>query len=134
MEEATSPLAIFEVTTISMQCNTNDDPVATTLKVLVCIQRTHKQGTVWYGYAQTIRGEWSSHTTYTGHTTAQKCSGVLDVRHFIPQLRACSTIVSRTTYLTCQSAIQLGASAVVSVQPQPTSAVIGYPSLGLLRT
>ncbi|RAK85997.1 hypothetical protein BO79DRAFT_239553 [Aspergillus costaricaensis CBS 115574] len=81
-----------------------------------------------------IQGEWSSHTTYTGHTIAQKCSGVLDVRHSIPQLRACSTIVSRTTYLTCQSAIQLGASAVVFVQPQATSAVIGYPSLGLVRT
>ncbi|OJI90889.1 hypothetical protein ASPTUDRAFT_276005 [Aspergillus tubingensis CBS 134.48] len=53
MEEAASPLAIFEVTTTSMQCNTNDRPVATTLTVLVCIQRTHKQGTVLYGYAQT---------------------------------------------------------------------------------
>ena len=69
-----------------------------------------------------------------GHTIAQKCSDVPDVRHTIPQLRACSTIVSRTTYLTCHSAIQPGASAVVSVQPQATSAVIGYSFLGLVRT
>ncbi|RDK47990.1 hypothetical protein M752DRAFT_8621 [Aspergillus phoenicis ATCC 13157] len=69
-----------------------------------------------------------------GHTIAPKCSDVPDVRHTIPQLRACSTIVSRTTYLTCHSAIQPGASAVVSVQPQATSAVIGYPFLGFVRT
>ncbi|OJZ88293.1 hypothetical protein ASPFODRAFT_538176 [Aspergillus luchuensis CBS 106.47] len=53
MEEAASPLAILEVTTTSMQCHTNDRPVATTLTVLGCIQRTHKQGTVLYCYAQT---------------------------------------------------------------------------------
>ncbi|PYH68246.1 uncharacterized protein BO88DRAFT_342745 [Aspergillus vadensis CBS 113365] len=117
-----------------MHCNADDCPVATSLRSWSAYKERINKARYGMAKHKRIQGDWSLHTTYTRAYYPQKCSGVLDVRHSIPQLRACSTIVSRTTYLACQSAIKLGACAVVSVQPQATSAVIGYPSLGLVRT
>lgn len=80
--------------------------------------------------------ECISHITCTGHTIALVCFTATGVPHSVP-VRVCSTNVSSTTHLTCQSAIQPRASAAVSVRHSATSAVLGYTgenSPGTTRT